>query len=151
MIPMDDITFEKLSAHISDNLAKIKEFSRTVEDIGRNFRNLGLGLAVWHPETIHSANLGGIEAESFIGYSRIEGKWGLQIRTIERDRETRNFVNQRVYPIESCGNMEIVVNGLRKTRELALLISETIDRQANVLSQVGTEFEELRNPNKQFK
>jgi hypothetical protein len=148
---MNDITFENLSARALDNMTQMKEFSRTVEDIGRNFRNLGLGMAVWHPEKIHSTNLGGIDAESYVGYSRIEGKWGLLIRTIERDRETRNFVNQRVYWIESCGNMEIVLNGLRKTQELALLINEVIDRQSKALSQVGLEFEELRNSRAQFK
>ena len=148
---MNDVTFENLSARVFDNMTRIKEFSRTVEDIGRNFRNLGLGMAVWHPEKVHSANLGGIEAESYIGYSRIEGKWGLLIRTIERDRETRNFVNQRVYPIESCGNTEIVLSGLRKTQELALLVNDVIERQAKAIGQVGSEFEELRNSDFPFK
>ena len=148
---MNDVTFENLSARVFDNMTRIKEFSRTVEDISRNFRNLGLGMAVWHPEKVHSANLGGIEAESYIGYSRIEGKWGLLIRTIERDRETRNFVNQRVYPIESCGNTEIVLSGLRKTQELALLVNDVIERQAKAIGQVGSEFEELRNSDFPFK
>ena len=75
----------------------MREFGKTVGDISRNFKSLGLETSVWCPEKIHSTNLGGIVADSYFGYSRIEGKWGLIIRTIERDVESRAFVGQRVY------------------------------------------------------
>lgn len=145
---MSETTFEVISSRVSEALnSQIKEFSKTIEDIVKNFRNLGLGVAVWHPEKIHTANLGGIDTESYIGYSRVEGKWGLIIRTIERDHASHAFISQRVYTIESCGNVEIQVNGLRKVRELLQLIAETGDRQIKVLAELGGVFEELRNPN----
>ena len=81
-----------LRKRISDNLnTGMKEFGKTVGDISRNFRSLGLETAVWYPEKIHSTNLGGIVADSYFGYSRIEGKWGLIIRTIERDSRKPGF------------------------------------------------------------
>jgi hypothetical protein len=148
---MGDITYEKLKRHVSDDLsARINEFGRKVADIGRNFRNLGFETAVWIPGKIHTSNLGGIDADSYIGYSRIEGRWGLIIRTIERDHESRAFVSQRVRTLESCGNIEMVVNALKKVRELVLQINKTAARQTEILEGLSSEFDELRNPDCKF-
>jgi hypothetical protein len=148
---MSDISYEKLRKRVSDELnTHAKEFGKTVEDIDRYFRYLGLGMAVWHPEKIHVTNLGGLDAESYIGYSRIEGKWGLIVRTIERDHDSRAFVSQRVYTIESSGNMELVANALRKIPELIRLIDKAISDQIGTLAQVGSEFEGLRDPDNEF-
>jgi len=125
--------------------SRIREFGKTVQDINRYFRNLGFGAPVWHPEKVHSANLGGVDADCYIGYSRIEGKWGLNIRIIERDHETRAFVSQRVYSIETSGNMEIVVHALKKVPELMALLDTSIEQQVKTLARAGTDFEELRN------
>ena len=148
---MSDITYEKLRKRVSENLnARVMEFHKTVEDISANFRNLGLETAVWYPEKIHEANLGGIDADSYVGYSRIEGKWGLNIRIIEHDHESHTFVSQRVFTIESCGNMEIVVNALRKVRELVLCIHKATEQQIKVLVQLDGQANELRNPECKF-
>jgi hypothetical protein len=148
---MSDITYETLRKRVSDDLnTRIKEFGKTVEEVDRHFRYLGLGKAVWHPEKIHEANIGGLDAESYIGYSRIEGKWGLIVRTVERDHETRAFVNQRVYTLVSCGNMEIVVKALRKVPELIRLLDASVDQQTKTLVQTGSEFEGLRDPDHSF-
>lgn len=142
------MTFERLSARISEGLnGRLKEFSGTVEDIARNFRNLGFGTAVWIPDRIHTVNLGGVDADSYVGYSRIEGKWGLLIRTIERDHESRSFISQRVYTIESSRNIELVTNALANVRRLATSINEAAERQIQLFEGVGGEFEELREPN----
>jgi hypothetical protein len=148
---MSEITFETLRKRVSDDLnTRIKEFGITVEEIARHFRYLGLEKAVWHPDQIHAANIGGLDAESYLGYSRIEGKWGLVIRTIERDHESRAFVNQRVYTIGSCGNMEIVVHALRKIPELMRHVEKSIELQIKTLVQSGSEFESLRDLNCKF-
>ncbi len=148
---MSENTYEILRKRVSDDLnARIKEFGKTVEEIDRHFRYLGLEKAVWHPEKIYMANIGGLEAESYIGYSRIEGKWGLMIRTIERDHETHAFVSQRVFTIGSCGNMEIVVNALHKIPELMRSVSATVDRQLKSLAVTGEEYDAYRRPDFSF-
>ena len=148
---MSDITYEVLRKRISENLnAGIREFGKTVGDISRNFKSLGLETSVWHPEKIHSTNLGGIIADSYFGYSRIEGKWGLIVRTIERDSESLAFVGQRVYAMESCKNLEIVVHALSKVRDLLLLMAKATDRQLDILSTVDHETESLRDPECKF-
>ena len=148
---MSEITYEKLRNRVSDGLnLRIKEFGKTVEDVDRSFRYLGLGSAVWHPERIYMANIGGLDAESYIGYSRIEGKWGLMIRTIERDHESHAFVSQRVYTIGSSGNMDLVTNALRKIPELMRLIEKAINQQIRAIEQAGKEFEALRGPDCEF-
>jgi hypothetical protein len=148
---MSDISYEALSKRISENLnAGLKEFGKTVGDISRNFRNLGLEASVWYPDKIHSTNLGGIVADSYFGYSRIEGKWGLIIRTIERDSESRAFVGQRVYTIESCRNVEIVINALKKAKDLLLLMEKATDRQLEIITKLDDELDALRNPECKF-
>jgi hypothetical protein len=148
---MSDITYETLRKRVSDDLnARRKEFGKTVEGVERHFRYLGLEKAVWHPGKIHEANIGGLVAESYLGYSRIEGKWGLIVRTVERDNESRSFVNQRVYTLGSCGNMEIVVNALRKVPDLMRLIDASIEIQTKMLIQTGSEFEKLCDPDCRF-
>ncbi len=148
---MKDISYEELGKHISDNLnTGLKEFGKAVGDISRNFRNLGLESAVWYPEKIHSTNLGGIVADSYFGYSRIEGKWGLIIRTIERDNETRAFAGQRVYTIDSCRNVEIVVNALKKAKDLLLLMKRATDRQLEIIAMPDEAIEAMRNPEGKF-
>ena len=148
---MGDITYEKLRMRVSDDLnTRIKDFGKTVEEIDRHFRYLGLLTAVWYPERIHSANIGGLDAESYVGYSRIEGRWGLILRTIERDHESHAFVSQRVYTIGSCGNMDLVINALRKIPELMQLVEKAIEQQVKALVQAGNEFEALRNPDHEF-
>ena len=148
---MSDITYEKLRLRVSDDLnTRIKEFGKTVEEIDRHFRYLGLVMAVWYPDRIHSANLGGLDAETYIGYSRIEGRWGLILRTIERDHESHAFASQRVYTIGSCGNMEIVLNALRKIPELIRLIDKAIEQQLKMLGPAASEFEAFRNPDHEF-
>ncbi len=147
---MSDIRYEKLRRRVSEDLnARVKEFGKTVEDVDRYFRYLGLGMAVWHPEKIHSLNLGGLEAESYVGYSRIEGKWGLIIRTIERDQETRAFVSQRVYTIGSSGNTELVANALRRIPELIQLLEKAVDQQIKTIAEAAGEFESLRNTDRE--
>jgi len=148
---MGDLTYEKLRKHVSEDLSPRKrEFGKAVEEISRNFKILGLETAVWYPEKIHTANLGGIDADSYVGYSRIEGRWGLLIRIIERDRESRAYVSQRVITLESCGNMEIVVGALKKVRDLALLIQDATELQIKTISQAESEIMELRNPECKF-
>jgi hypothetical protein len=148
---MSALTYDKLRKRISESLSdRIKEFHKTVAEISENFRSLGLGSAVWYPEKIHTANIGGIDADSYIGYSRVEGRWGLIVRTIEHDHESHAFVNQRVFTIESCGNIEIVVNALRKVPELIRCLSETTEHQAKTLTQLDNEFEKLRNSGCEF-
>ncbi len=143
---MSDITYEDLRKRVSDELnIGMKEFGKTVEEIDRFFRYLGFGMAVWHPEKIHAANVGGLDAESYIGYSRSEGKWGLIIRTIERDHQTQSFVSQRVYTIESSGNVELVANALRKIPELMRAIDQAIGRQIRTLAESAGEFEGMRS------
>ena len=148
---MSDITFEKLTKHISEKLnPQIKEIHAAVAEIGAYFRNLGLGVAVWHPEKIHTANVGGLDADSYVGYARLEGKWGLLIRTIEHDRDSRAFVAQRVYTIETCGNMEIVANALGKIRELVPDINKACAHQIEMLPRLESEVKELRSPGCKF-
>jgi hypothetical protein len=151
MAIMGDITYEKLRKQVSEDLnARINKFSKTVADIGRNFRNLGFETAVWHPEKIHTANLGGVDADSYIGYSRIEGRWGLIIRTIERDHESRAFVSQRVFPIESCSNIELIANALKRVREIVLYIHKSAQQQIETLARLNSGVDELRNPECKF-
>jgi len=148
---MSDLTYETLRKRVSDDLnARIKDFGKTVEEIDRHFRYLGFTKAVWYPEKVHVAEVGGLDAESYVGYSRIEGKWGLNIRTIERDRASGVYVNQRVIPIGSCGNMEIVVNALRKVPELLRSVDKAVAQQIETLTQTRGEFEELRDPDYKF-
>ncbi len=148
---MGDITYEKLKKNISEELSvRVNEFSRTVADIGRNFRNLGFESAVWLPERIYTSNMGGIDADSYLGYSRIEGRWGLTVRTIERDHESRAFVNQRLRTLESCSNVELAVNALKKVRELVLQIRKTAEKQADILDGLSGEIDELRDSKCKF-
>lgn len=144
---MSDTSYEVLRKKISENLnAGLREFGKTVGDVNRNFRSLGMESAVWIPEKIHTTNLGGIVADSYFGYSRSEGKWGLIIRTIERDSESRAFVGQRVYAIESCRNVEIVVQALKKAGALLLLMEKAAERQVEVLAKLDDNMDVLRNP-----
>ena len=148
---MNDITYDAIRKRVSDDLSpKTKEFRKTIADIGNNFRNLGLETAVWYPEKIHTANFGGIDAESYVGYSRIEGRWGLMIRIIERDRELHSFIGQRVVTIESCGNMEMVVNALKKVRDLVLSIHKTAEQQIKLLEKPDPDIEHLRKSDCRF-
>jgi hypothetical protein len=148
---MRDITYETLREHVLENLTlPVKEFGKTVGEISRNFRNLGFETATWYPEKIHTTNIGGIIADSYLGYSRVEGRWGLIIRTIERDQESRAFVGHRVYPIESSGNLEIIVSALKKARELLLCISKVADQQIEILKELDGAIEPLRNPDCKF-
>ena len=148
---MGEITFENLKKNISEELsARVNEFSGKVADIGRNFRNLGFETAVWLPERIHTSNMGGIDADSYLGYSRIEGRWGLMVRTIERDHESRAFVNQRLRTLESCSNIELAANALKRVGELVLQIQKTAAAQNEILNGLGDEINELRNPECKF-
>ena len=144
---MSDVSYEELRKRISENLnAHLKEFGKRVGEISRNFGSLGLETAVWYPEKIHTTNLGGIVADSYFGYSRIEGKWGLIIRTVERDSESRAFAGQRVYTIDSCRNVEIAVNALKKTEDLLLLIQKATDRQLAIISAPNGALDAPKNP-----
>ncbi len=148
---MSAFTYDRLKKRIAENLNdQIRDFRKTVGEISGNFRNLGFESAVWYPEKIHTANIGGIDADSYIGYSRIEGKWGLIIRTIEHDHESHAFVSQRVFTVESCGNMEIVVHGLKKVRELLLCVDKVAHQQIKILAQPDSDLNALRSPDCEF-
>jgi hypothetical protein len=148
---MSALTYDKLRKRISERLSdRIKEFRKTVADISENFRNLGFESAVWYPEKIHTTNIGGIDADSYVGYSRVEGKWSLVLRTIEHDHESHAFVNQRVFTIESCGNIEIVVSALRKVSELMHCLDKAAEHQIQTLAKLDNEFDRLRNSGSEF-
>lgn len=148
---MSPLTYESMRKRIAENLnVRVKDFHRTVADISENFRNLGLEAAVWYPEKICTVNIGGIDADSYFGYSRIEGRWGLVIRILERDHATRAFVNQRVMTLEACGNAEIVLQALRKAPDLMQCIQETVQRLMDALAQPDASLNQLRNPECQF-
>lgn len=132
---MSAIAYDELQKRIAENLnVPIKEFHQTIIETSDRFRNLGLETAVWCPEKIHTGNLGGIDADSYIGYSRLEGRWGLVIRTIEHDRESHAFVGQRLLALEACRNMEMAVNALKRIEDLMLCIKEAVENQIEVLS-----------------
>lgn len=148
---MGDITYEKLKKNISEELsARVNEFSGKVADIGRNFRSLGFETAVWLPERIHTSNMGGIDADSYLGYSRLEGRWGLTVRTIERDHESRAFVNQRLRTLESCSNIELAANALKRVGDLVRQIQKTAGAQTEILNGLGAEINKLRSPECKF-
>ena len=143
---MGEETYESLRKRVSEDLnARKREFAKCVGDISRNFKDLGLETAVWLPECIHSVNIGGLIAESYVGYSRIEGRWGLNIRTIERDSESHAFVGQRVYPLDASGNVEVVTNALKKVRELLRLLSDATGQAVNILAKRDAEIDRLRS------
>jgi hypothetical protein len=148
---MSDITYDTIRKRVSENLSpEIKEFRKTIADISSNFRNLGLETAVWYPEKIHTVNFGGVDAESYVGYSRIEGRWGLMIRIIERDHEKHSFIGQRVVTIESCGNMEMVLNALKKVPDLVLSIQKTAEQQIKLLEKPDPSIEQFRKSDCRF-
>jgi len=144
---MGDVAYDTLKNRVALDLnERRKKFARKVGEICRSFRDLGLETAVWHPKKIFSANVGGLDAESYLGYSRIEGKWGLNIRTIERDRASGAFVNQRVYAIESSGNVEMVASALKDVGELWKQIAKTTEQEIEILSNLGDDFGDIRKP-----
>ena len=133
---MSEVAYEELQKRIAETLnAQIKDFNHTIRETCEKFRNLGLETAVWYPGKIHTGNLGGIDADSYIGYSRLEGRWGLIIRTIEHDHESHAYVSQKLLTMESCRNMEIVVSALKKITDLMACIKDAVENQIKVLSQ----------------
>jgi hypothetical protein len=148
---MNSITYEHLQKKVAEDLSlRIQELHKIVGDIGYNFRNLGLSTAVWLPVKIHTINIGGIDAESYIGYSRIEGRWGLCVHTLEHDHETHVFVSQRVYNLDACGNVEIVMNALKTIPDLVRCIDEVVKQQVEILTRPNAEIERFRNPGCEF-
>lgn len=137
--------YEKLRKQVSEDLLPYtREIGKGIADITSNFKMLGLETAVWHPEKIHSANLGGIEADTYVGYSRIEGRWSLTIRTIERDQKTGAHISQRILTLESCSNLEIVDNALGKISELATCIHKAIKQQTTAIERLGERIKYLQ-------
>jgi hypothetical protein len=138
--------YEKLRKHVSDDLVpRTREIGKGIADISSNFKMLGLETAVWHPEKIHTANLGGIDAETYLGYARIEGRWGLVLRTIERDQKSGQYVSQRILMLESCSNLEILVNALGKIGELAVGINKVINQQSKAIGQLNGMIKSLQH------
>jgi hypothetical protein len=144
------VIYAELQKRISNDLNKnIREFRKTIAEISDLFRGLGSETSAWCPEKIYSKNIGGIIADSYVGYSRIEGKWGLAIRTIERDDTDKVFISKRVYAIESCRNVEIIIKGLEKVEDLLLMIRKTTDAQMELLettSAVDDTLTRIRKP-----
>jgi hypothetical protein len=129
--------YERLNKQVSEDLVpRTREIDKGIADICSNFKMLGLETAVWHPGKIHSANLGGIDADTYLGYSRIEGRWGLVVRTIERDEKNGQYIGQRILTLESCNNLEIVATSLEKIGELIACINEAIKQQAKAVERL---------------
>jgi hypothetical protein len=59
-------------------------------------------------------------------------------------------VGQRVYSLESSGNVEIVANALKKARELLRYIAKSTDQAIDILAKMDGEMDQLRNPNFKF-
>jgi hypothetical protein len=137
--------YEKLRKQVSEVLVpNARDIGKGVAAICGNFKMLGLETAVWRPEKIHSANLGGIEADTYLGYSRIEGKWGLAIRTIERDQKSGEYIGQRIATLESCSNLEILADSLEKISELVACIHGAIERQAGAIDRLSSKMKDLQ-------
>jgi uncharacterized coiled-coil protein SlyX len=137
--------YEKLRKQVSEVLVpNAREIGKGVADICGNFKMLGLETAVWRPEKIHSANLGGIEADTYLGYARIEGRWGLAIRTIERDQKSGEYIGQRIATLESCNNLEILANSLEEISELVACIQAAIEHQAGAIDRLSSKMKDLQ-------
>jgi hypothetical protein len=135
---MTPVLYGELQKKISEDLnARLREFRRIITEAGELFRGLGMETSVWCPEKIYTKNIGGITADSYVGYARIEGKWRLAIRTIERDSLNNMFISSRMYSIESCRNIELVIEALRKKDELLLAVSTSVDNQIKLLKTVS--------------
>jgi hypothetical protein len=148
---MSLITFEKLRKIIAEDLSlRIQEIHSLIGKIGENFRNLGLQTSVWYPEKIHTVNIGGIDADSYVGYSRTEGRWNLCIRILEHDHESHAFISQRVCALESCGNVEIVTNAINKVPDLVRCINEVVNHQIEILSLPNSEIIKRRSSECEF-
>ena len=137
--------YEKLKKQVSEDLAPYtREIGNGIAEISSHFKMLGLESAVWLPTRIHTSNLGGIDADTYLGYSRIEGRWGLVIRTIERDEKNRDYVGQRILTLESCSNLEILANSLQKISELVACIRQTIQQQTKAAEQLKSRIKDLQ-------
>jgi hypothetical protein len=148
---MNPITYENLRKTIAEDLSpRMQEIHSATGKICENFKNLGLQTSVWYPEKIHMVNIGGMEASSYVGYSRTEGRWSLCIRIIEHDHENHAFVSQRVCNLESCGNVEIVTNALKKVPALIRCINEVVKHQIEILTLPNAEINKLRNSECEF-
>lgn len=148
---MSQTTFEKLRKIIAEDLSlRIQEIHSSIGKIGENFRNLGLQTSVWYPEKIHTVNIGGIDADSYVGYAKTEGRWNLCIRILEHDRESHSFVGQRVFTLESCGNAEIVMNAIKRIPDLVLCINDVVNHQLAILSHPNSEIIKLRSSDCEF-
>jgi hypothetical protein len=148
---MSSITYEYLQKKVAEDLSlRIQELHKIVREIGENFRNLGLSTSVWFPEKIHTVNIGGMDAESYIGYSRIEGRWGLCVRTLEHELKTHACVSQRVYNLDACGNVEIILNALKTIPDLVRCIDGVIKHQVEILTDPNADINKFKNPGCEF-
>jgi hypothetical protein len=148
---MSPITFDKLRKTIAEDLSpRIQDVHSSIGRLIENFKNLGLQTSVWYPEKIHSVNIGGIEAESYVGYSKTEGRWSLCIRILEHDHESRAFVGHRVCNLESCGNVEIVTNAIKKIPDLVRCIEQLVNHQLEILSLSNSEISRLKDSGCEF-
>jgi hypothetical protein len=93
---MELTIFEKLKKRWNDNIEKrASELNEVLEPIITGFNNSGVHFSVWH--SLGSKQVTpGISTEGFLGYSVKDGRWGLLIKTIERDHKTNTILNSGV-------------------------------------------------------
>jgi hypothetical protein len=93
---MELTIFEKLKKRWNDNIEKrASELNEVLEPIITGFNNSGIRFSVWH--SLGSKQVTpGISTEGFLGYSEKDGRWGLMIKTIERDHKTNTILNSAV-------------------------------------------------------
>ena len=116
---MTDGSFETLSVRASENLvARKKELSEILQEENKYFKTVGIEIEVWLPTLIHSADLGGISAYSYLGYAKFGGQWGLAIRIIEKEPGYHGVIQWHLCAWESIEDARLAADAIEKIPEL---------------------------------
>ena len=122
---MDLSIFEKLENRWNDNIEKhISELNKELEPITNSFNNLSVRFSIWR--RLNSKNIiNDITLEGFLGYSEIQGEWGLVIKTLERDNkfgfvlktDIEKLNGKNVFIKEAISEIPQILNDLDKALE----------------------------------
>jgi hypothetical protein len=139
--------FQQLTQSAARLNAASDEFSRTVAPIDAALKKLNLGVAAWHKYMGGSPDADGDYWSRELGYARVQGKWGLALRTVEGnvndfDDDTQTWLFNdapRMMRVEAIDHIPALLEELVKQSEkVATELHKQVGRAAEFAETISS-------------
>jgi hypothetical protein len=131
-------SFQKLARSAEQLNAVSNELGKSIAALDAALKHLNLGVSTWVATYEDSNPLTGRFHTRGIGYAKVNGKWGIALRTIDGDYTNPGFEDSEEWPFNDAPRSQRI----EAVAKLPDLIEKLVEVAASVTDEISTKIKD---------